>query len=114
MMQPLATIVSIPLPTRRAAHADCCCGCGGACSMVRDFYIMAIGAIRSVLPDMPILLHDSFHGDEWKVGGHKTKHHPPTHITRSLTTRQPAGGREGGREESYELVWPGLPACWVR
>jgi hypothetical protein len=35
--------------------------------MVRDFYILAISAIRSVLPDMPVLLHDSFHGDEWKV-----------------------------------------------
>lgn len=33
--------------------------------MVRDFYILAIGAIRGVLPEFPILLHDSFHGDMW-------------------------------------------------
>jgi hypothetical protein len=33
--------------------------------MVRDFYLLAIGAVRSVLPDMSILLHDSFHGDMW-------------------------------------------------
>jgi hypothetical protein len=33
--------------------------------MVRDFYVMGVGAVRSVLPTMPILLHDSFHGDLW-------------------------------------------------
>lgn len=33
--------------------------------MVRDFYVMGVGAVRSVLSTMPILLHDSFHGDLW-------------------------------------------------
>lgn len=35
--------------------------------MVRDFYILAISSVRAVLPDMPILLHDSFHGDMWAM-----------------------------------------------
>jgi hypothetical protein len=35
--------------------------------MVRDFYILAISSIRTVLPQLPILLHDSFHGDMWAM-----------------------------------------------
>lgn len=35
--------------------------------MVRDFYVLAIASIRAVLPDLPILLHDSFHGDMWAM-----------------------------------------------
>ena len=33
--------------------------------MVRDFYILAIGAVRKILPEQSILLHDSFRGDLW-------------------------------------------------
>lgn len=35
--------------------------------MVRDFYILAISSVRAVLPQLPILLHDSFHGDMWAM-----------------------------------------------
>lgn len=35
--------------------------------MVRDFYVLALASIRAVLPDLPILLHDSFHGDMWAM-----------------------------------------------
>lgn len=35
--------------------------------MVRDFYVLAISSIRAVLPQLPILLHDSFHGDMWAM-----------------------------------------------
>lgn len=35
--------------------------------MVRDFYVLAISSVRAVLPTLPILLHDSFHGDMWAM-----------------------------------------------
>lgn len=34
-------------------------------SLIKDYYLQAINAVRDIRPDMPILMHDSFRGLDW-------------------------------------------------